>query len=367
MALINNIYIHVTDEEINRESTISSHSVEEGIDITDHIKVEPVEVSLEGKLVNYSATVAQSSSSTPSGIKVWISLVKRDSTAFDSMSFERLNNEIIAFENGVSWINTGEIQYFDMTGNPVDISTNSNKVIQVKFQVKMPYEGKVRIQNDYTEFCAFNIINKSSTGYNIQDYNADEPVSDIVFSNTYNGQTGRVRTEFTNYDDPAVNNPSPTVERSAAWVLQQLVTFWKTGALITYEGRNYLQNFQIKSFPTTHPKTNAGGADFTMTLIECRTAVNSYGVSDSAIQNGSTQQIEQGDNSEVWYTVQIGDSVFGLVAADDAPYKNLKRTTDDGISHSAMEWVMMVNPSAFDTYGDYTTLKAGVKILLGTR
>jgi hypothetical protein len=79
------------------------------------------------------------------------------------------------------------------------------------------------------------------------------------------------------------------------------------------------------------------------------------------------QQISTGDNSEVWYTVQIGDSVYGLVAADDAPYKNLRRDPIDGVSYSAMEWVMRTNPSAFDVFGDYDTLQADVKILLGTR
>ena len=39
MALINGIYIHVTNESINTEAEASEHSIENGSDITDHIKL----------------------------------------------------------------------------------------------------------------------------------------------------------------------------------------------------------------------------------------------------------------------------------------------------------------------------------------
>lgn len=43
MALINGIYIHVTNESINTEAEASEHSIENGSDITDHIKIKPAE------------------------------------------------------------------------------------------------------------------------------------------------------------------------------------------------------------------------------------------------------------------------------------------------------------------------------------
>ena len=43
MALINGIYIHVTDENVTSETEASEHAVEKGADITDHIKVNPAE------------------------------------------------------------------------------------------------------------------------------------------------------------------------------------------------------------------------------------------------------------------------------------------------------------------------------------
>lgn len=366
MALINGIYVQVIDEEVNREAQISTHSVEHGIDITDTIKADPIELSLGGKIVNYTATLTRDNTSEPPGITAWMSLVKKDGTPFESMSFERLNMELLAFENGVTWVDTGQIQCIAEGGNPINITTGAG-ITQVKFEVKMPYKGVARIQNAYKDYCAFNIINKSTTGYNIQDYNSDQEISDTVLSNTYNGERGRVRTEFINYDNPAENNPLPTVERSAKWVIEQLDALWRMGALITYDGRNYLQNYQIKSFQTTHPNTIAGGADFTLILQECRTAINSYGADGAVVKSGSTQQIANGDNSEVWYDVQVGDNIYNLVAADDAPYKNLNRASSDGKNYSAMEWVMVMNPFAFSIYGDYDSLKAGIKILLGTR
>ena len=52
-----------------------------------------------------------------------------------------------------------------------------------------------------------------------------------------------------------------------------------------------------------------GGADFSMTLREFKGAANSY-----AGANGGTQQISQGDNSEMWYEVQLGDSLYNLIS-----------------------------------------------------
>lgn len=52
MALINGLYIHVTDEKINKDTDVSSHSVESGIDVTDTVKPKQIEISLSGKIVD---------------------------------------------------------------------------------------------------------------------------------------------------------------------------------------------------------------------------------------------------------------------------------------------------------------------------
>lgn len=55
MALINDIYIHVTDEQVSRSIQSSDHPVEKNIDTTDNIKREPIKLSLSGKLVDTEA------------------------------------------------------------------------------------------------------------------------------------------------------------------------------------------------------------------------------------------------------------------------------------------------------------------------
>ena len=52
MALINGLYIHVTDEKINKDTDVSSHSVESGINVTDTVKPKQIEISLSGKIVD---------------------------------------------------------------------------------------------------------------------------------------------------------------------------------------------------------------------------------------------------------------------------------------------------------------------------
>ena len=52
MALINNIYVHITDEKVGRNIKSTDHPTEKGIDITDNVKREPVTLSISGKIVD---------------------------------------------------------------------------------------------------------------------------------------------------------------------------------------------------------------------------------------------------------------------------------------------------------------------------
>ena len=52
MALINNLYVQVTDESWDRSLDSTSHPVEKGLPITDTIKNKPIELSLSGNIVN---------------------------------------------------------------------------------------------------------------------------------------------------------------------------------------------------------------------------------------------------------------------------------------------------------------------------
>lgn len=53
MALLNNLYIHVVDENVSNNIESTSHPTEQGIEITDTVKVKPVTISLSGMIVDY--------------------------------------------------------------------------------------------------------------------------------------------------------------------------------------------------------------------------------------------------------------------------------------------------------------------------
>lgn len=61
MALINDIYVFVSSEDVTREAVASSHPVEEGIDLTDHVRRSPLVLSLTGEIIGagYEDDIAQ--------------------------------------------------------------------------------------------------------------------------------------------------------------------------------------------------------------------------------------------------------------------------------------------------------------------
>ena len=69
MALINDIYIFVESEDVSREITASTHPVEEGIELTDHIRRSPLFLSLSGEIVgsSYEDDVAEIENMQKSG------------------------------------------------------------------------------------------------------------------------------------------------------------------------------------------------------------------------------------------------------------------------------------------------------------
>lgn len=52
MALINNNYVWVKSEDVSTSIESSSHPVEKGEPITDHVQKQPIELSISGKIVN---------------------------------------------------------------------------------------------------------------------------------------------------------------------------------------------------------------------------------------------------------------------------------------------------------------------------
>lgn len=71
-------------------------------------------------------------------------------------------------------------------------------------------------------------------------------------------------------------------------IISKIEALRVAGSLITYKGRNTVGNFQIKSFNTSHPNTNWGGADFDMELVEVRIAKSSYNPKKSTAKQNKT-------------------------------------------------------------------------------
>ena len=61
MALINNLYVWVEDESLQRGVEAPEHPVEEGIDLTDNVKRKACVLSLKGEIVgkDFSSTLAK--------------------------------------------------------------------------------------------------------------------------------------------------------------------------------------------------------------------------------------------------------------------------------------------------------------------
>lgn len=145
----------------------------------------------------------------------------------------------------------------------------------------------------------------------------------------------------------------------ASEILAKIKELQKSGSLITYIGRNSFTNMQIQGFSTSHPNTNWGGCDFDMTLKEVRIAKPAY----TAQKNkGGTQQVDKGENENVYHTVKKGDCIWNLVTKQ---YKSLEPKF--GTTMKKCEWVMEQNQSAFSRKGDFGTLQIGKKILIGLR
>lgn len=158
------------------------------------------------------------------------------------------------------------------------------------------------------------------------------------------------------------------IDYTAKDTRQSLRAIKNAGTLVTYSnGDEILTSMQILGFSTSRSKDVAGGYTYSMTLKKVRIVKNAYVAQNTATKDGGKQQVDKGENDNVYYTVKKGDCVAALVAEPKAPYKNLKREGAKSGYWGACNWVMEKNPSAFSRKGDFRTLQIGKKILLGAR
>lgn len=58
MALLNGLYLHVVDENVDRDVETTSHPVEEGVPTSDTVNAKAITISLSGKIVDYEGMKA---------------------------------------------------------------------------------------------------------------------------------------------------------------------------------------------------------------------------------------------------------------------------------------------------------------------
>ena len=64
MGLLNEYYIFVKDEDVQRGVTVSEHPVETGLKITDNVKREPITIRVNGEIVGANAAATLSAITT---------------------------------------------------------------------------------------------------------------------------------------------------------------------------------------------------------------------------------------------------------------------------------------------------------------
>lgn len=92
MALLNGMYIHVTDEQLSRDVETTSHPVESGIPLTDTVRAKPFVISLSGKIVDYGDMKASEVLSKLNALKDSGSLIEyRGRNVAANMQIQSLN------------------------------------------------------------------------------------------------------------------------------------------------------------------------------------------------------------------------------------------------------------------------------------
>ena len=150
-------------------------------------------------------------------------------------------------------------------------------------------------------------------------------------------------------------------------IVKKLKELQKSGSLITYVGRNTLSNLQIQNFPETYVNTNAGGADFSMTLKEVRIAKTAFvpvkktTTTKKKTNNAGTQQVKKSTQTAVYHIVKRGDCAWKYVTKT---YKSLDR--GGGSTMTQCYWILNKNTHAFRNK-DFRQLQIGKKVLVGYR
>ncbi len=287
MAIINGLYVHVTDESISRDVNATSHPVESGIPLTDTVKAQALALSLSGKIVDFGTTKADS---VIAKLKKWQDtgglIEYRGRNVASSM-------QIRSFETSHPNTNSGGADF-------------SMELTQVRI-AKSAYVPK----KESTK--------KKETAAKKPE-NIEIKVGDkVVFKGgpVYKSSDAKKAAANRNRSTCKV-----TIINTRSWSVHSYHLISEDGGKVY--GWVDKKNIEGTAATGTSGKTNAG-----------------------------TQQTKTGSKKAVYHTVKKGDTVWTLV---NKKYKNLGKS---------VSWVIENSPDAFSRKGDATTLRTGRKLLMG--
>ena len=292
MALINGWYVQVVDETVDNETELSSHAVETGMDVSDHIRNKPVVISLSGNIVDVGDVAA--------------------STVLAQLHQFRTAGAMIEYHGRN--VQSGLIMTSFNTKHPNTINGGCEFDMELKgLRVAAPsyVETQPLSETETVDAVA-------------QPDPAENPVLEIGAKAVFKGGPVYV---------------SPDASKAAAKRGRSTCT------ITNINQRDYAAH-------QYHLISDDGGNVYGWVDV-----TNIEGLAGDLVKPTriiGMQQIEQGDNKNVYHLVRLGENVFDLVNE----YK---------IYGATAEWVMENNPDAFDVPGDPQSLKADYNLWVGVR
>lgn len=249
MAVLNGMYIHVTDESMQKDVDTTSHPVESGIDITDTVRVKPFTLTLSGKIVDYGTMKASQVLSKIKSLQASGSLITyRGRNVCDSM-------QIQSFESSHPNTNSGGADF-------------SMELRQVRI-AKSAYVPKVVAKKQQEKTVKKN----------------PDPVVTLVVGATVVFSGGSV------YVSSDAKKPAARRGRSTCKIMRINKASWATHPYNLHSTDGGLVSGWVD-------KADIEGATATST---------------SGKTNAGTQQVKSGSGSAVYHTVKSGDNVWTLV------------------------------------------------------
>lgn len=173
MAYINQYYLFLDEdgEKMSRSVSISDHPVEDGTVLTDHVKQEPLEISLSGKLVGTDAET----------VKTALELLQKQGCYVKYIGKEILSNAVIeSFQTSRTVDLSGGIQ-FTMNIREIRIAKSAYRDAAAGKTVK---SGLQQIQKD--AHTVYHTIHSGDTLYSLAMlyYGTDSKYADLYAANS---------------------------------------------------------------------------------------------------------------------------------------------------------------------------------------